>query len=464
MRAPSNSKFVPNQAPRHDSAASTSVAGAPSRREVLRGMAVVAGGSLVAQACSNLPAASTPSANRQWLPGGLEVRGTRFYRDGKPFYINGFNYWSALPLSRDGNTAGWDQVRRDLDALQAIGINTLRIMGASEGPDTEPLRIVPSLQPAQGKYDPAGVAGLLRLVDELKQRRLYGILMMNNFWHWSGGMAQYLAWAGKGPIPYPPPQPGGNWDRFQKFTAQFFVNDQAKQAFADYLRYMVPQMQSNPAVIWELANEPRGINNVRPFGAWIDQTAGLIRSLAPGQLVTTGSEGQTASPMYAGVDVVRDHQSPFIDFITFHLWPENWGWVRSENIPGGFAKMLELSRKYVNDHAARAAKLGKPLLLEEFGFPRDGGSFDPESATTFRDKFFEEIYGMVQSLKATSPMAGIMPWAWAGDARPARPGEYWKPGDPFIGDPPHEKQGWYSVYGKDSTVKVIQDWSPRLTA
>ena len=54
-----------------------------------------------------------------------------------------------------------------------------------------------------------------------------------------------------------------------------------------------------------------------------------------------------------------------------------------------------------------------------------------------------------------------MPWAWAGDSRPPRPGEFWKPGDPFIGDPPHEKQGWYSIYDKDTTLKLIADWSPQ---
>ena len=437
----------------------------PSRRAVLRGMAA-ATGALLVPACgtSGAPSVAGPTAPRQWLPGGLQVRGPRFFRDDKPFYVNGFNYWSALPNAREGNTAGWDQIRRDLDVMQGMGINMLRIMGATEGPDTEPLRIVPSLQPAPGQYDPASITGLLRLAEELKTRGVYAILIMNNFWHWSGGFCQYLAWAGKGPVPYPPPHPGGSWDIYQKTAAQFYSSDKAKQIFDDLLRHIVPQLNANPMVIWELANEPRGINNIRAFDAWIDDTAKLIRSLAPGQLITTGSEGQTGSPSYAGVDTVRDHQSPFIDFITFHLWAENWGWLREDNIEGTYPKALELAKKYINDHAVRAAKLDKPLLLEEFGFPRDQHSFSADGPVTIRDKYFEEIYALVNSLKATSPMAGIMPWAWAGDARCPRPGEFWKPGDPFIGDPPHEKQGWYSVYDKDSTVALIKGWSAKLVA
>jgi len=398
------------------------------------------------------------------LPGTLEVRGTRFFRDGEPFFVSGFNYWGALPLSREGNAGGWDQVRRDLDGLQAAGINVIRTMGATEGPDTEPLRIVPTLQPAQGQYDQASVTGLLRLVEELEQRKMFAILMMNNFWHWSGGMAQYLAWAGKGSVPYPPPHPGGSWDVYQKHTATFYSNSQATQAFAELLRFLVPQLKTSPAVIWELANEPRGINNVRAFVPWIDHTAGLIRSLAPGQLVTTGSEGQTASSAQAGTDVERDHQSANVDFITFHLWAQNWGWINSANIPGGYPKALALAKRYINDHVARATRVGKPLVLEEFGFPRDAGSFDPDSPVTFRDRYFDEIYGLVHALMPTTPLAGIMPWAWAGETRPPRPGGFWKPGDPFIGDPPHEQQGWYSIYSKDSTLKIIQGYAAKPVA
>ena len=443
-------------------------ADAPSRRDVLRGMAAAATGALLVPACASSGASgpgavAAPAASRQWLPGGLQVRGPRFYKGDRPFYVNGINYWSGMPNAREGNSAGWDQVRRDLDALQAMGINMVRIIGATEGPDTEPDRIVPSLQPEPGKYEPASVNGLLRLCGELKTRGVHAIVMMNNFWQWSGGFCQYLAWAGKGPVPYPPPHPGGSWDTFQKTAGTFYSNGKAVEMFNNLLKFVVPQLSSNPIVIWELANEPRGMKN-KDFAGWIEDTAKLIRSMAPGQLVTTGSEGQTGSPLYAGTDTVRDHQSPFIDFITFHLWAENWNWLQEKNIEGSYPRALDLAKKYVNDHAARAAKLQKPLLLEEFGFPRDQHGWGPDSTVTMRDKYFEEIYALVNSLKATTPMAGIMPWAWAGDARAPRPGEMWKPGDPFIGDPPHEKQGWYSIYDKDSTVALIKGWSAKLVA
>ena len=39
----------------------------------------------------------------------------------------------------------------------------------------------------------------------------------------------------------------------------------------------------------------------------------------------------------------------------------------------------------------------------------------------------------------------------------------WKSGDDFIGDPPHEEQGWYSVYDKDfSTIEIIKEFTTKM--
>lgn len=32
----------------------------------------------------------------------------------------------------------------------------------------------------------------------------------------------------------------------------------------------------------------------------------------------------------------------------------------------------------------------------------------------------------------------------------------------YLGDPPHEPRGWYSVYDKDTTVQVISDYNAKL--
>ena len=263
---------------------------------------------------------------------------------------------------------------------------------------------------------------MLRFAEELQKRGLFGIYMLSNFWQWSGGFAQYIAWAGGGPIPYPPPGAGRQLGSCSRNRTGGSTRTQQGDGAVRRLRPVHrPAAQEQPD--GDLGAGQRAARDDQPpaFHDWIDKTARLIKSLAPGQLCTTGSEGLTGTPQYAGVDPVKDHASAAIDFICFHMWAENWNWVHGESIPTGYPKALGLAKKYVAKHAELAAKSGKPLLLEEFGFPRDGGSFDPASPTTFRDQYFQEVYALVASLIPTTPMAGIMPWAWAAPrARRAR--------------------------------------------
>ena len=52
-------------------------------------------------------------------------------------------------------------------------------------------------------------------------------------------------------------------------------------------------------------------------------------------------------------------------------------------------------------------------------------------------------------------ISGVSFWAWAGEGRPRTPGGFWQPGDALLGDPPHEHQGWYSVYDDDRQMSEL---------
>ena len=56
-------------------------------------------------------------------------------------------------------------------------------------------------------------------------------------------------------------------------------------------------------------------------------------------------------------------------------------------------------------------------------------------------------------------------WAYGGEGRPRIPNANWTAGDDFIGDPPHEPQGWYSVYDTDvSTLELIKRYATMRSA
>lgn len=395
----------------------------------------------------------------------IEVRDGRFYDGDEVYAFVGVNFWYGMNLASQGPGGDRARLDRELDSLESLGVQNLRILGSTEGPASEPWRVTPPLQVAPGEYDEAVLDGLDYLISAAGRRGLRVVVCLNNYWFWSGGMAAYLAWHGEGPVPYPL-APGGSWHDFQHFASRFYSHAGARADFERHVAFLLDRVnphtglryREDPTIMaWELANEPRGMDNAEAMVRWIHRTAAFIKSIDVEHLVTTGSEGDTPVPIYHGVDFVRDHQSPHIDYATIHLWPQNWGWFDPADAERTYEHAEARAVDYVTSHIDRARELGKPVVLEEFGLARDGGSHAPESTTVFRDRFFEAMLEEVRASAAGGgPALGANPWAWGGEGRPRRPpGGSWQPGDPWLGDPPHEPQGWYSLYDGDSTLVVI---------
>ena len=76
----------------------------------------------------------------------IKINNQKFIKNNRPYYFIGTNFWYGMNL---GAEKSGDRARliRELDHLKSLGINNLRIMAGSEGPDTEPWRMTPSLQP-----------------------------------------------------------------------------------------------------------------------------------------------------------------------------------------------------------------------------------------------------------------------------------------------------------------------------
>lgn len=178
--------------------------------------------------------------------------------------------------------------------------------------------------------------------------------------------------------------------------------------------------------------------------------------------MSLGAEGNTSSD-HAGVDLYKDNAFKRIDYATVHLWIQNWGWFDPQN-PDSFQDALKLSKQYLDGQVEKALKLNKPIVIEEFGVSRDGGSFDPSATTSHRNEFYRFLFDYVMgSIRMGGVVQGCNFWSWAGEAQPVNPGALWQYGDPLIGDPPHEGQGWYSVYKEDtSTIEVIEVYQLQL--
>ncbi|MCG8373347.1 MAG: hypothetical protein MI700_07425, partial [Balneolales bacterium] len=210
---------------------------------------------------------------------------------------------------------------------------------------------------------------------------------------------------------------------------------------------------------WQLANEPRpGRGEMPPeaiqaYYEWIDGAAGFIKSLAPNHLVSSGSEGKTGSLDSMEI-FVKAHETDNIDYLTFHMWAKNWGWINPSNMEGTYPNAETNASAYILSHIEIANQMNKPIVMEEFGFPRDGEEYAQDSPTTFRDQYYKMVFDLVE---AHPVLAGTNFWSWGGFGEAQSEDYWWQEGDPFTGDPPQEPQGLNSVFASDSsTLSIIK--------
>jgi mannan endo-1,4-beta-mannosidase len=409
------------------------------------------------------PASAAPSQS-----GFVLVKGKHFELDGKPYYFAGANLWYGMYLASPGKTGDRARLGKELDQLAAQGVLNLRVLAISES-STLKRSVTPAIIQSPGKIDETLWVGLDYLLDEMARRDMKAVLYLNNFWQWSGGMSQYVAWySGK---PVVDPDVSGDWNAFMDNSAAFYREPRAQEAFRAAIKQLVGRKNSvngraynqDPTIMsWQLANEPRPGSdaNAKPhfdaFVKWTDDTAGFIKKLAPKQLVSTGNEGWMGTGGSREL-FVRSHATKNVDYLTYHMWAPNWGWFNPKDGAGTYDAAWAKMKDYLDWHIDTANTMGKPVVLEEFGINRDGGSFEPRATTVYRDRFYQSIFQLLaRRAAAGDAIAGSNFWAWGGAGRAQNPDFMWKAGDSFVGDPPQEAQGLYCVFDSDvSTMRIV---------
>ncbi|MVN22743.1 glycoside hydrolase 5 family protein [Mucilaginibacter arboris] len=401
----------------------------------------------------------------------VKTKGSQFTIAGKPYYYIGTNYWYGGLLQAVKGEQGRARLKQELDFLKAKGVTNLRVLAGSEGLGQENgvQRVNPPLQPQQGVFKPEILESLDYLLNEMHKRNMYAVLFLSNNWEWSGGFLQYLNWNGK--LTDTTMRKKLNWDEQRNETSKFYTcescmmdyNKQVKLIVSHINKYNNIKYANDPTIMaWELANEPRPMRSdaVAAYKQWILNAATFIKGLDKNHLITIGTEGTQGTEGSAELFQAIHAFKP-IDYLTIHIWPKNWGWFRDSSIVASLPQVISKSVAYIQQHEAIAKAINKPLVLEEFGLPRDAQSFDPKSTTNSRDKYYEAIFNEWKRSAANGgAIAGCNFWAFGGTARPI-PGQiFWKEGDDFMGDPPQEEQGLNAVFTTDNaTWKIIQNFT-----
>jgi mannan endo-1,4-beta-mannosidase len=272
--------------------------------------------------------------------------GTSFVIDGKEQYFAGTNtYWIGFQT----NNADVDLVMKN---IASSGMKVLRVWGFNDVTSATDQVYYQSFINGEAKIN-TGANGLERLDYVVNSAEENGVKLIINFvnnWTDYGGMAAYFAYAGI------------------TSNAEWYTSEKAQAQYQAYIKAVVSRYSSSPAIFaWELANEPRCNGcDLDVMSNWVATSAAYVKTLDPEHMVTTGEEGfglegDGTYPYQFGEggDFNATCADTNIDFCVYHLYPESWGTD---------ANGEEWGNEWIENHAKICEALGKPCVLEEFGF------------------------------------------------------------------------------------------------
>ncbi|MBO5135651.1 MAG: beta-galactosidase [Bacteroidaceae bacterium] len=404
-----------------------------------------------------------------WCSNFVTIKDGLFYSKGQPYYFIGTNFWYAPILASEGVGGNRKRLKNELDILKSLGVTNLRILVGADAGSSNANTVKPYLQPEPGVLNDTLLLGLDYLLQEMEKREMVGVFYLTNSWDWSGGYGFYLKETGYDDSPN---ANGEGYDQYVKYASQFVLEKKAMQLYHNYVRRIITRTNTytgrkyteEPAIMsWQICNEPRPFSKhgKEAFARWISETAKLIKELDPNHLVSTGSEG-----LY-GCEVDEKlcetiHNDANIDYLTIHIWPVNWRWSTPDRLYDALPNVYLKSTDYISLHQRMAQRINKPFVIEEFGYSRDRTFLLPGTRTIARDSFYNFIFQQIlESQSNKGLLSGCNFWGWGGTGRPNN--KVWSMGDDYLCDPPHEPQGWYSVYDTDSTtIELIKKYTSLL--
>ncbi|QIJ73320.1 cellulase family glycosylhydrolase [Methylobacterium sp. NI91] len=289
----------------------------------------------------------------------VQVSGTHFVVQGKPFFVTGVN-------SHYLTYASPSEVERLLDDAVALGVNTVRailqpVIGSLDGSmptmwkPFDPEGDLNDLN-VRGTYllywdsrhgrmaindGPNGMHKVDFLIAEARKRNLRLILAFLDFWSFTGGSQQMRAWYGS-----------------QDESSFFFRDPRTQRNYKTWVAHVVQRFngitgvryREDPTIFaWELMNEATA-KPVTLRLSWTAEMAAYVKSLDPNHLVSSG---------YSNVESkLSDMAIENIDFGTWHGYPIYYG------------MSVEKFNETIVEFCKLAPWFGKPVLMEEFGYAR----------------------------------------------------------------------------------------------
>jgi len=347
-----------------------------------------------------------PAVAPERLDSFVRTRGSRFVVGGRPFRFVGAN---AAIMYRDEDRAA---MPKTLARAAQAGIKVVRVWASGEGgpndigpltdladwPRQHPFRFTPD------HWNEEALVHLDNTIAEAARNKLLVQLCLTNWWRDTGGVTQYLRWAGINDAADASFAFGIN----PQIAMLFYTNEETRRLYRQHVEKIVMRRNTvtgtlyrdDPNIFgWELMNEAQVVaGRWAERRAWIKEMSAYLKSLDPNHIVTPGDWGyRTASERR---EWLADHQLANIDYCDVHNYPRP-----DEN---SFVDSPKAMQEFIDNREAAALSIRKPLVFGEFGMGVEG--HNGFSQTEWFRAFFES------SIRAGS--AGSMFWIMTPD--PAR--------------------------------------------
>ena len=333
-----------------------------SRKQLLLAVSALIAGAAVLFAVS--------SWRNRGRPSFVQTDRGRFVVDGKPFRFVGAN---VAVMYRDEDRA---RMPETLQQAARLGIKVVRVWATGEGgpDDVKPIgdfndwprshyfRLKP------GEWNEEQFVFLDRVIAEAARNGLRVQLCLTNWWRDTGGVTQYLRWAGI---------EGADDDKYpfginKERAMLFYTNETARRLYREHVEKIATRRNSvtgvmyrdDPAIFgYELMNEAQClIGHWSERRAWLAEMSTYLKSLDPDHPIAPGDWGYRSAAERR--EWLADHALPNIDYCDVHNYP------RPDT--DSFVDSPKALGEFIRNHVAAAVSLRKPLVLGEFGMSGEG--------------------------------------------------------------------------------------------
>jgi mannan endo-1,4-beta-mannosidase len=305
--------------------------------------------------------------DRRARAGFVQARGTRFVIDGKPFRFVGANL--DIMFRRDTRA----QLPEMMRFAKNKGISVIRVWVSGEGgpDDVQPFSnwkrdVWFRRQP--GEWNEDEFVFLDRVIAEAARNEIRVQLCLANWWRDTGGVTQYLRWAGIA---------GADDDNYpfginNEKAMLFYTNETARRLYREHIEKVAMRRNTvtgvayrdDPTIFaYELMNEAQTLpGRWDERRAWLAEMSAYLKSLDPDHLVAPGDWGYRSA--LERREWLKDHGLSNIDYCDVHDYPRD--------DTDSFVDSPKALGEFIDNRVAAAISIGKPLVFGEFGMTVDG--------------------------------------------------------------------------------------------